>query len=109
MVELAKRKCVPCEKGTPRLKKARVAELLEELAEGWKATAAGKKLERRFTFPDFKKAMAFVNKMAVVAEKEQHHPDFTVHYNTVDVALFTHTIDGLSDNDFIVAAKIDKI
>jgi len=109
MEELAKRKCVPCEGGTPRLQKDRVDELLGQLQAGWKVTADVKKLERRFTFGDFKAAMVFINAMAEVAEQEQHHPDFGVHYNRVDVTLYTHAIDGLSDNDFILAAKIDKL
>ena len=109
MDNLAKRKCVPCEAGTPRLEGSRVQQLLAQLQAGWKATEEGKKLERRFTFDDFKAAMAFVNKMAVVAEEEQHHPDFAVHYSKVDVTLYTHSIGGLSDNDFIVAAGIDRL
>jgi 4a-hydroxytetrahydrobiopterin dehydratase len=109
MEELAKRRCVPCESGTPRLPRARVDELLGQLQPGWKATDEGKKLERRFSFPDFKGTMAFINRMADVAEAEQHHPDFTVHYNKLDVTLYTHSIGGLSDNDFILAAKLDRL
>jgi 4a-hydroxytetrahydrobiopterin dehydratase len=108
MSELAKRRCVPCEGGTPRLERARVDELMGELKPGWRASADGKKLEKRFVFGDFKKAMAFVNKLATLAEEEGHHPDFAVHYSIVDVVLYTHAIAGLSDNDFILAAKIDE-
>jgi len=64
-------------------------------------------LNRRFDFKDFVAAMAFVNRMAEVAEAEGHHPDFAVHYNRVDVTVWTHSVNGLSVNDFILASKLD--
>jgi 4a-hydroxytetrahydrobiopterin dehydratase len=109
MSDLAKRHCVPCEGGTPRLSKPRTDQLMGELKPGWRVSGDGKKLEKRFVLGDFTKAMAFVNKLATLAEQEQHHPDFAVHYSIVDVTLYTHAIEGLSDNDFIVAAKIDEM
>jgi 4a-hydroxytetrahydrobiopterin dehydratase len=109
MSELAKRHCVPCEGGTPRLARAQADELMGQLKPGWRVAADGKKLEKRFVFSDFKRAMAFVNQLATLAEAERHHPDFAVHYSIVDVSLYTHAIEGLSDNDFIVAAKIDEV
>jgi 4a-hydroxytetrahydrobiopterin dehydratase len=109
MVELAKRKCVPCEGGTPRLERARADELLAQLKPGWKVAPDGNRLEKRFVFRDFKAAIAFVDRMAALAEEEQHHPDFAVHYSIVDVTIYTHAIGGLSDNDFILAAKIDGL
>jgi 4a-hydroxytetrahydrobiopterin dehydratase len=69
----------------------------------------GDKLHRRFVFKDFVQAMRFVNRMADVAEGEGHHPDFTVHYREVDVAIWTHAVGGLTENDFILAAKIDVL
>lgn len=108
MNQLAKRKCVPCDGKTPRVEREQANALLSQLAQGWKTTG-GKKLERQLTFADFRAAMAFLNRLAEVAEAEQHHPDFAVHYNKVDITLFTHAIDGLSENDFILAAKIDEL
>ena len=68
-----------------------------------------KKLFRHFEFKDFVEAMKFLNKMAEVAEEEGHHPDFSVHYRKVDVEVWTHAVNGLTENDFILAAKIDRI
>src|SRR5205823_4799469 len=71
------------------------------------AQKAGARIAKQYRFRDFLAAMAFVDAMAVVAEAEGHHPDFCVHYNQVDVTLWTHVVGGLSENDFILAAKID--
>jgi 4a-hydroxytetrahydrobiopterin dehydratase len=110
MAELAKRKCVPCEGGVPRLTRPRIEQLLGQLGGGWKPIERGRRLTKRFTFPDFVTAVAFIDRMAVIAEKEQHHPDLCLHdYKILDVTLSTHAIDGLSENDFILAAKIDKL
>jgi len=68
-----------------------------------------RKLTKQRRFADFKAAMVFVNRMAEVAEAEQHHPDFTVHYNIVDITIWTHSVGGLSENDFILAAKISTL
>lgn len=105
-MDLTKKKCIPCEAGTPPLQKAKVEELLKEIP-SW-ALKEGH-LYKKFKFKDFKAAMEFVNKIAGIAEHEGHHPDFCVHYSKVEVELWTHAISGLSENDFIVAAKIDKI
>ena len=106
LTDLLTKKCVPCEKGTPKLPAARVKELLAQL-DGWKLQ--GEKIVKTITLKDFKEAMAFLNRVAEVAEAEQHHPDFAVHYNKVDFTLSTHDVGGLSENDFIVAAKIDAV
>lgn len=108
MTDLASRKCVPCEGGVPRLPPERVEALLRETA-GWSASDDQRKIRKRFVFDDFKGAMAFLTKLALCAEAEGHHPDFAVHYSVVDVTLWTHAIGGLSDNDFILAAKIDRL
>jgi 4a-hydroxytetrahydrobiopterin dehydratase len=84
----------------------KVQELLREV-EGWEVH--DEKLHRTFQFKNFVIAMDFVNKLSDIAEGEGHHPDFCVHYNRVDVTLWTHAINGLTENDFIVAAKLDKI
>jgi 4a-hydroxytetrahydrobiopterin dehydratase len=106
--DLTKKRCVPCEGGLPPMGPGEVALLLPELR-GWQVADDNRKLHKRVTHPDFKLAMAFVNRMADLAESEGHHPDFTVHYNKVDITLWTHVIGGLSENDFILAAKIDQL
>lgn len=111
---LAARRCVPCEGGTPALDDAAVGLLLGQLA-GWTrrvATTGGAthaEIHKKFQFVDFLAAMAFVDRMAALAEEEAHHPDFCVHYDQVDVTLWTHAVSGLSENDFILAAKIDTV
>ena len=103
---LTDKNCVPCEGGVPPLSDAEADKLLSELS-GW--TRQGKQITKTFQFSDFVSAMTFINKMADVAESEGHHPDFAVHYSKVDVTLWTHAIDGLSENDFILAAKLDPL
>jgi 4a-hydroxytetrahydrobiopterin dehydratase len=103
---LQARRCVPCEAGTPKLDAAQVTTLLAEIP-GWEAR--DEQLHRRFTFRDFVTALRFVNRMAKLAEAEGHHPDFAVHYRQVDVTIWTHAIGGLSENDFILAAKITPL
>jgi 4a-hydroxytetrahydrobiopterin dehydratase len=107
-MELNQKKCVPCEGNVPRLNPEEIARLMPQLRD-WQVGPDHRKLNRRFIFDDFRQAMAFVNQMADLAEAEGHHPDFTVHYSVVDVILWTHAIGGLSENDFIMAAKIDKM
>ncbi len=101
------KKCVPCEGGVPKLPPARARELLPTL-DGW--DLRDDRLHRHFRFRDFASAMRFVDAMAELAEQEGHHPDFTVHdWNLVDVSIWTHAIGGLSENDFILAGKIDAL
>lgn len=103
MSGLKSQKCLPCEGGVAKLKPSEVKTLLKKTP-GWKLSQG--KLRQNLVFKDFAKAMVFVNAMARVAEKEQHHPDFAVHYNKVEVTIWTHSINGLSQNDFILAAKL---
>ena len=106
-MDWTKRKCVPCEGGVESLPAARVSELLGTL-EGWDLREG--RLHRHLRFRDFAGAMRFVNAMAELAEEEGHHPDFTVHdWNLVDVTIWTHAIGGLSENDFVLAGKIDAL
>lgn len=106
-MDLANKHCVPCEGGMPPLDPARVPNYLK-YAPGW-ISPDGKKITREFKFKDFKEAMAFVNKVAETAEAEGHHPDIYIFYNIVRFELSTHAIGGLSENDFILAAKINEI
>ena len=109
-MSLKDKRCVPCEGGTPPLDDVTTRKLLGQVS-GWAiASEAGQpRIHKRFEFVDFLAAMAFVDKMAAVAEAEGHHPDFCVHYNRIDVTLWTHAVGGLSENDFILADKIDGI
>ncbi len=106
-MELSKKKCVPCEGGVPRLTRAELDLLLPQIP-AWKVEDE-RRIVRRFLFEDFKGALAFVNDIAALAESEGHHPDFTVRYSVVDVVLYTHAIGGLSENDLVLAAKIDEL
>ena len=104
MEDLARQRCVPCHGGMARLEERRTEELMAQVS-GW--SLADQKLHKRFRFPDFAAAMRFVDRMAAIAENEGHHPNFCVDYDRVDVRIWTHAIGGLSENDFILAAKID--
>ena len=108
-MDLTQKKCVPCEGGVPKLGPDRVKELLAQL-DGWDAREERTRIHKRYRFKDFVEAMKFVNAIAAIAEQEGHHPDFTVRdWNVVDVSIWTHAIGGLSENDFILAAKIDRV
>jgi 4a-hydroxytetrahydrobiopterin dehydratase len=104
--ELAGRQCVPCRGGVRPLDGSAQEKLLRELDAGWK-TVAGHHLEREFTFKNFREAMELANAIAEIAEDQRHHPDLLVGWGKLRVTLFTHAIDGLHENDFILAARID--
>lgn len=108
MVDLLNKKCVPCEGGTPLLGEEEIKRYMTELKEGWEVLE-NKKIKKLFKFKNFKEAIVFINKVADLAENEGHHPDIAIHYNKVDIIIWTHAIRGLSENDFILAAKIDLI
>lgn len=109
MPDLLSKKCVPCEGGMPPLEKEKIDELRKEIPQ-WILSDDDKKISRNFTFKNFKEAMAFVNKVADRAESEGHHPDILIYsWNKVKIELWTHAIGGLSENDFIMAAKIDAL
>ena len=105
-MDLNSKKCKPCEAGTSPLTEKQSSELLKQTP-GWEIK--NDHVFRQFKFKNFKEAIAFVNKVAEIAEEEGHHPDIIINYNKVAVELFTHSIKGLSENDFIVAAKINEI
>lgn len=116
-MDLTEKHCVPCEGGTPPLADEEENRLKTQIPY-WillrnPASPSGQllvhKLTRQFKFKGFKEAMVFVNKVAEIAEQEGHHPDINIFYNKVQLDLFTHAVGGLSQNDFIMAAKIDKI
>ena len=109
MTELSERKCVPCEGGLPALSRPDAEKLLRKLALNWKLDEAAKQLRREFRFENFYRTMSFVNAVAHVANTEDHHPDLEVGYDYCRVRYSTHAIDGLSENDFICAAKIDRL
>ena len=108
MSDLSKKHCKPCEEKTGRLDSAQTAKLTEDL-DHWKIVE-NKFIEKTLQFKDFSSALAFVNKIGAIAEKENHHPDICVFsWNKVRFSLSTHSINGLSENDFILAAKIDEL
>jgi 4a-hydroxytetrahydrobiopterin dehydratase len=107
-MNLLRKTCVPCKKGAAPLSQDRARELAREVP-GWTLSRKKPRLEREFRFADFAAAMKFVDKVARLAEKEGHHPDIQIHYDRVTLVLWTHAINGLSENDFIVAAKINTL
>jgi len=115
-MSLKDKRCFPCPEGTPPLDRPTISLLLGDVT-GWQlrgggapsAPAGPDKLARSFKFADFLGTMAFVGKMAALAEEQQHHPDFCVRYSEVEVTLWTHSVGGLSENDFIMAAKINDM
>lgn len=109
MVELTQKRCRPCEGGTQPLDDETAESLLEQLNPDWELDAAKAAIERRFRFTNFHQTMAFVNAVAWIAHQEEHHPDMEVGYNRCIVRYSTHAIGGLSENDYICAAKIDAL
>lgn len=104
----SEKKCVACEGGVPPLDKATAEKYITETP-GWTLSEDGKQISRTFEFEDFKEAIGFVNKVASIAEEEGHHPDIHIFWNKVKLDLSTHAIKGLSENDFILAAKVSKL
>jgi 4a-hydroxytetrahydrobiopterin dehydratase len=109
MTELVDRKCVPCEGGVPALTPAEAKTYLAKLDPAWVLAEDARQIRREFRFKDFFRTMSFVNALAHIANIEDHHPDLEVGYNYCNVRFTTHAIKGLSENDFICAAKIDRI
>lgn len=109
MEDLTKKKCIPCEVGSIEPMERKLAESYMSMAEGWVLADDTKSISKDYKFKDFVEAMQFINKVAELAESEGHHPDIHVFYNKVHIDLTTHAINGLSENDFIVATKINKI
>lgn len=107
-MSLAKKKCIPCEGGIPKLTGSEVNLYRKLISADWEVKD-NDKLERKFQFVNFKHTMNFVNRVAEVAEQEGHHPVMHTGYGECTLELWTHAINGLSENDFILAAKIDEL
>lgn len=107
-MDLSKKKCKPCEGGIAPLDQKEIAEYKKHIKDDWEV-ADKNRISREFLFVNFKHTMDFVNKVADLAEEEGHHPVMHVYYGKVIIELWTHAINGLSENDFILASKIDKI
>ena len=106
---LTKKKCVPCEGGIPPATPAEAQSQLEQLS-GWKLTENGQRIRKDWTVKNFMAGMRFFNEVARLAEEDGHHPDIHLSgYRNVWIELWTHAIGGLSENDFILAAKIDRL
>lgn len=108
MSDLVEKKCVPCEGGAKPLSMKEAQDFLQEI-DGWNLDEKHHKIFKKFTFKNFYQTMNFVNAIAYLANKENHHPDIELSYNFCVVNFMTHAIAGLSQNDFICAAKIDKL
>jgi len=108
MQELKEKKCEPCESDTKPMTEKQVEKHMEMLTPEWEVVD-NKKIKKSFSFGNFKRGMSFAQEVALIAEKEQHHPDICIHYTNVEIELTTHNIGGLSENDFIMAAKIEDL
>jgi 4a-hydroxytetrahydrobiopterin dehydratase len=108
MSDLASRHCIPCTGDTPRLSGDALRPYLERLDPAWEVVDEHH-LARRFGFPDFAEALAFVNRVGAIAEQEGHHPDLSLGWGKAEVRIWTPAIDGLSESDMILAAKIDRV
>ena len=107
MASLASKTCVPCRGGMPALKGKELANLHQQVPQ-WKVVDEHH-INRTFTFPDFKRALDFVNRVGALAEEQGHHPDIMLAWGKVEITLWTHKINGLTESDFIMAAKIDAL
>ena len=106
--DLSKKKCIPCHGGMPPLEKKDIDKLLSKLQSKWLVNELGH-LYKTYKFCDFVETMRFANEIAKIAEQEAHHPDLLISYGQCIVEIWTHKINGLTESDFILAAKIDKI
>lgn len=107
MSDLESKTCVPCRGGVPPMDESTADRMLQQVP-GWSLNAPGH-LYKIFAFPDFVKALAFVNKVGAIAEEQQHHPDLYLAWGKVGVEIWTHKINGLTESDFVLAAKIEKV
>jgi len=108
MSDLANKECIPCKGGVPPLAGQELASLEERLGGDWRVVD-GHHLEKEYAFPNFKDALAFVNRVGELAESVNHHPDIFLAWGKVEITIWTHKINGLSEADFVFAAKADKL
>ena len=108
MSTLAEKECVACKGGVPRLEGSELDKIARELGGGWKVID-GHHLEKEYKFPDFRQALAFTNRVGELAETQGHHPDIYLTWGKVKLQVWTHKINGLTESDFILAAKADKL
>lgn len=108
MSDLAAKQCVPCKGGVPPLRGAEAARLLEQLGGGWRIVDEHH-LAKEYRFPDFRGALAFTNRVGELAEAQGHHPDIHLAWGKVGLTIWTHKIDGLTESDFVFAAKADRL
>lgn len=107
MSDLASKTCVPCRGGVPPLKSSQLAALAAQVPQ-WQIVNEHH-LTRNFAFPDFRQALDFVNRVGAIAEEQGHHPNILLTWGRAEITIWTHKIDGLTESDFILAAKIDKM
>jgi len=105
---LSQKKCIPAEVGTPAMTLPEARAMLKQIP-AWELALDNRALKRRMTFRDFMSALNFVNQLAAIAESENHHPDIMLGWGYVEVVLWTHTVSGLHENDFIMASKINLL
>ena len=108
MSELAEKECVACREGVAPLRGEALADLQKQLGSGWQVINSHH-LEKEFTFKNFREALAFTNKVGELAELQGHHPDIGLSWGLVKVTIWTHKIDGLTESDFVLAAKVDRL
>lgn len=108
MAALAEKVCVPCKGGIPPLKGKELARLARELAGGWRLVQEHH-LEKEYKFRDFREALGFTNRVGELAEAQGHHPDIYLSWGKVRLTIWTHKVDGLTESDFILAAKADRL
>ncbi len=108
MSALADRPCVPCQGGVAPLKGETLARLAGELGGGWQVMAEHQ-LEKEYRFKDFREALAFTNRVGELAESQGHHPDIYLAWGKVRLTIWTHKVDGLTESDFVLAAKADRL
>ena len=107
--KLSDKRCLPCEGGVKPLDRAMAEKLIKQLGTQWKLSADGKQIHGAFEFKNYYRTTAFVNAVAWIAHSEDHHPDIAFGYKTANITYWTHAIGGLSENDFICAAKVDAL
>jgi len=108
MTALAEKECVPCKGGMSRLEGNELSRLTNELGSGWKVVD-GQHLEMEYKFQNFREALSFTNKVGELAESQGHHPDIYLDWGLVKLTLWTHKVDGLTENDFVLAARSDQL